>query len=251
MKIIGVIPARYKSSRFPGKPLADICGKPMVWWVYHQALQVKELDEIVVATDDERIADVCKEYNMNVVMTSESHPSGTDRVAEVSEKVDGDLYVVVMGDEPMIAPDNIISMIKGMTEGKKYDAGMLCTKFKNGVDVINSSTIKLATNDENELIFMSRLPIPFPKASLNYDHLKNVGVWAFTKDALDFFKSTPKGKLESIEDTEMLRLLEHHKLVKVVEVKTESMSIDTRKDLDRIRNLVEQKIKNNELGIEL
>lgn len=251
MKIIGVIPARYKSSRFPGKPLADICGKPMIWWVYQQAKQVKELNHIVVATDDERIADICESYDMNIVMTSENHLSGTDRVAEVSEKIDGDLYIVIMGDEPMITPDNIRSMIKGMTEGKRYDAGMLCTKFKNSVDVINSSTLKLAVNNENELIFMSRLPIPFPKASLHYDHLKNVGVWAFTKDALDFFKATPKGKLESIEDTEMLRLLENHKLIKVVEVNTESMSIDTHKDLDRIRDLIELKIKNRELNLEL
>ncbi|MCM1523298.1 MAG: 3-deoxy-manno-octulosonate cytidylyltransferase [Ruminococcus sp.] len=233
MKIIGVIPARYKSSRFPGKPLSDICGKPMIWWVYQQCRKVEEFDEIYVATDDERIKSVCDKEGLGVIMTSEKHLTGTDRVAEVSQKTDGDLYVVVMGDEPLISPDNIRAMISGMFGG--YDAGMLCTKFKNGVDLINNSTIKLAVNDRNELIYMSRLPIPFPKAVLGYSHYKNVGVYAFTNKALDFFRSTPRGRLEAIEDMEMLRLLENHKLVKVVEVETESMSVDTQKDLERIR----------------
>ena len=247
MKIIGVIPARQESSRFPGKPLADICGKPMVWWVYMQAAQVEEFDEVIVATDDENIFNVCKSLGINVLMTSKHHPTGTDRTVEVSEKIKGDLYIVVMGDEPLISPDNIRAMLYAMLSDKKYDAGMLCTKFKNGVDVINTSTIKLAVNNQSELIYMSRLPIPFPKSSLNYNHYKNVGVYAYTKNTLNFFRNTARGKLEEIEDMEMLRMLEHHKLVKVVEVTTESMSIDTPKDLARIRVIAADKIKRREL----
>jgi len=246
MKIIAVIPARYKSSRFPGKALADICGKPMIWWVYNQAIQVKEFDEIIVATDDDRIKDVCENFDLKVIMTSEECPTGTDRVVEVSEKIDGDIYIVIMGDEPLISPEDIKAMISGMTSGAHYDAGMLCTKFKNGVDLINDSTIKLVFNNENELVYMSRLPIPFPKAEMDYDHYKNVGVYAFTKDALTFFKTHERGRLEKIEDMEMLRMLENHKLVKVVEVDTESMSVDTYKDLYRIRKQAEEMIKNNE-----
>lgn len=238
MRIIGVIPARYKSSRFPGKPLADICGKPMIWWVYRQCLKVKDFDEVYVATDDERIRLACETDGINVIMTSDKHPTGTDRTAEVSDKIKGDLYVVVMGDEPLISPDNIEAMIEAMRYDSKYEAGMLCTKFKNGVDLINDSTIKLALNDKNELIYMSRLPVPFPKGSLKYDHYKNVGVYAFTKNGLDFFRNTPRGRLESIEDMEMMRMLENHKLVKVVEVETEAMSVDTTKDLARIRSLI-------------
>lgn len=238
MKIIGVIPARYKSSRFPGKPLADICGKPMIWWVYQQCLKVKNFNEVYVATDDERIKSVCEMENINVIMTSDKHQTGTDRTVEVSDKIEGDLYVVVMGDEPLISPDNIEAMITAMRYDTKYDAGMLCTKFKNGVDLINDSTIKLALNDKMELIYMSRLPVPFPKSSIKYDHYKNVGVYAFTKTGLDFYRSTKRGRLESIEDMEMMRMLENHKLVKVVEVETESMSVDTTKDLERIRTLV-------------
>lgn len=240
MKIIGVIPARYKSSRFPGKALADICGKPMLWWVYNQAIQVKEFDEIIVATDDVRIEKVMKELDIDVMMTSEECPTGTDRVVEVSEKIDGDIYVVIMGDEPLISPEDIRAMIKAMVSDAHYDAGMLCTKFKNGVDLINDSTIKLVFNDENELIYMSRLPIPFPKAEIDYNHYKNVGVYAFTKEALEFFKTHKRGRLEKIEDMEMLRMLENHKRVKVVEVDTQSMSVDTYKDLYRIRKQVEE-----------
>ena len=237
MKIIGVIPARYESSRFPGKPLADICGKPMIWWVYNQALKVKSFDKVYVATDDERIESVCKKQGINVVMTSDKHQSGTDRTAEVAEKVEGDLFVIVMGDEPLISPDNIQAIIDEMSKGG-YDAGMLCTKFKTGVDLVNTTTLKLALNDKNELIFISRLPVPYPKAVLGYEHYKNVGVWAFTRETLEFFKNTPRGRLEKIEDTEMLRMLENHKLVKAVEVETESMSVDTPKDLERIINVV-------------
>lgn len=238
MKIIGVIPARYKSSRFPGKPLADICGKPMIWWVYNQAVKVKEFDSVYVATDDEKIISACEQLDINVIMTSDKHPTGTDRVAEVAEKIPADLYVVIMGDEPLISPDNIYAMIKAMSENKKYDAGMLCVKFKNGVDLVNTTTIKLALNYNNELIYMSRLPIPFPKAELDYSNYKNVGVYAFSRDALDFYRNTERGRLEKIEDMEMLRMLENHKLVKVVEVETESMSVDTYKDLERICKIV-------------
>lgn len=245
MRIVGVIPARYKSSRFPGKSLADICGKPMIWWVYQQAVKVNDLNNVYVATDDERIEQACKSYNIPVIMTSDKHPTGTDRVVEVSEKVIADLYVVIMGDEPLISPDNICAMINGMKNAPQYSAGMLCTKFKNGVDLINNSTIKLAINDNSELVYMSRVPIPFPKAELDYCHYKNVGVYSFTKEGLDFFKNTNRGRLEKIEDMEMLRMLENHKLVKVVEVETESMSVDTYKDLERIRYVAKKYINDN------
>lgn len=248
MKIVGVIPARYKSSRFPGKPLADICGKPMIWWVYHRCKKVEEFDEVYVATDDERIKSVCEAEEIKVVMTSEQHKTGTDRVAEVAEKIYGDLFVIVMGDEPLVSPDNIRALISAMKKDTKYDGGMLCEKFKSTVDVINSTTIKLAINSNKELIYMSRLPIPFPKAFLNYDHYKNVGVYAFTNKVLKQFNETARGPLEEAEDCEMLRLLENHKLVKVVEIESSSMSVDTEKDLVRIRKVIEKEISLNEMG---
>ena len=129
MKIIGVIPARYRSSRFPGKPLVSICGKPMIYWVYNQACKVKEFDQVYVATDDERIYNTCKEYNMAVIMTSEDCATGSDRVAEVSTKVEGDLFVNIQGDEPVIEPEMIRQVISIFTEDETVYFGSL-KKYK-------------------------------------------------------------------------------------------------------------------------
>ena len=234
MKVIGVIPARYNSSRFPGKPLTDICGKPMIWWVYQQAKLVTELDEIYVATEEQKVVDVCKKYSMKVMLTSEEHPTGTDRVGEVAENTDGDYYVVIFGDEPLIQADNIRKLINMMIDNPNADAGMLATRFKDPVDVVNNTTVKLALNDNGELIFMSRSPIPYPKNVLNYDYHKHVGVYIFTREALLFYHSTPRGRLELIEDNELIRLLEHHMIIKTLLIETDAMSVDTEKDKQRI-----------------
>ncbi len=243
MKIIGVIPARYKSSRFPGKPLADICGKPMIWWVYQQAKKVKEFSEVYVATESEIVKDACEKLNINVVMTADTHPTGTDRVGEVAQKIPADLYVIWMGDEPLIKSENVSELISVFKQQHGVSACMLTTKFHNPVDVVNTTTIKLAVNNNNDLIFMSRSPIPFPKAALDFEYKKNMGAYAMTKEALDFFLKTPVGAIERAEEIELLRLLENHKLVKVVEVDSDSMSVDTQKDLMRISAIIKEKGK--------
>lgn len=235
MKIIAVIPARYKSSRFPGKPLADINGKPMIWWVYKEALKVKRYNKVIVATESDLIVDKCKELGIEVVKTSDKCLTGTDRVAEVAKKIKGDLYVVVMGDEPLMTYQEENKLIDGILKHKDADAYMLCTKFKNPVDVVNTTTIKLALNDRNYLIYMSRSPIPFPKDELGYDMYKNVGCYAFKKDALNYFAKTKAGRLERAEGLEMIRFLENHKKVYTVYVDSKSMSVDTYKDLNRIK----------------
>lgn len=242
MKVVGVIPARYGSGRYEGKPLADINGKPMVWWVYQQAKKADELSEVYVATDDERIESVCKQFGMNVVITSVLHPTGTDRVCEVAHKVDADIYAVVMGDEPLILPEDINAIVKKMKDNSNYDAGLLAKKYTNPVDIVNPTTIKLALNDKDELIYMSRVAIPFPKARLDYSYYKNIGVYVFTKKTLEFFESTPMGRLESIEDMEMLRMLENHKMVTVQEIESDSFSVDTPKDLERIKEIMKNRV---------
>ena len=241
MKIVGVIPARYGSGRYEGKPLADIHGKPMVWWVYQQAIKASELSDVYVATDDERIETVCKELGMNVVMTSKLHPTGTDRVCEVAKKIEADIYAVVMGDEPLILPEDINAIVLKMKNNNNYDAGLLAKKYTNPVDIVNPTTIKLALNDKDELIYMSRVAIPFPKARIDYDYYKNIGVYVFTKQALEFFEKTPIGRLESIEDMEMLRMLENHKMVVVKEIESDSFSVDTPKDLERIKQIMTER----------
>lgn len=242
MNIVAVIPARYKSSRYEGKPLADICGKPMIWWVYQEAKKVKQYNKVIVATEDSRIVEVCLHYGIEVILTSDKHPTGTDRVAEVSRKISADYYVVVMGDEPLITSKDQEQLILATQNSTDADAIMLTEKFIDPVDVVNSTTIKLAINDKNELIFMSRSPIPYPKANLGYPFYKNVGCYALKKDVLEYFLHTKPGNIEKAEDIELLRLLENRKKVKTVLINSYSMSVDTPKDLERIKKIIAERI---------
>jgi 3-deoxy-manno-octulosonate cytidylyltransferase (CMP-KDO synthetase) len=241
MKTVAVIPARFASGRFPGKPLANICGKPMVWYAWNAACRAENIDSVYVATDDERIADVCYEFGAEVVMTSTAHPCATDRLAEVSEKISADLYVNVLGDEPLVVPADISLAVKAFSDKQDTSdiyAVYLCEKYRYPVDAVNPTTIKYALNDRNEIIYMSRSVIPFPHSRIDYDLYKHVGVYVYAKKALDFFKDTSQGKLESIESIEQLRLLENRKLIKAAVTDNFSMSVDTPKDLERIRKIV-------------
>lgn len=241
MKIIGVIPARYQSSRFPGKPLADICGKPMIWWVYQQVSKVKELSEIYVATDDERIKIVCEEYGMNVVMTRNDHTTHVHRIHEVSENILADYYLVICGDEPLIDPETIRAALPQTNNDSMYIGG-LCRYFTDPAQVFDPSNIKVVTNDENECILLSRSPIPFPYKTVLFKYKKVVGVECYNKKALDFFVSTPKGFLEQIEDVTLQRFLENKIHIKYNLVNSESLSVDTPRDLEVVINT----IKNNQ-----
>ncbi len=240
MKIIGIIPARYNSSRFPGKPLADICDKPMIWWVYHNMLGLRNVDELYVATDDERIADTCKHYSIPFVMTSSSHETGSDRLVEVADKISADLYVVVLGDEPLIVSEDVNMLIDEAIK-TDYDAYMLVKKFENPVDVVNSTTIKMALNDDNEVIFMSRATIPYPKGKLDYDFYKHVGAYVYRRRGVEGYREHKKSRIERIEDLEMLRLIEKHYLIKAIETNNFSISVDTKKDLERVNKIIREK----------
>lgn len=243
MKVIGVIPARYKSSRFPGKPLADICGKPMVWWVYNEAKKVSMFDEVIVATESQIIVDACQKLGMNVMMTSDKHLTGTDRVAEVAQKIEAELYVIIMGDEPLISAADMERLILSISEAEDADAIMLTEQFRQPIDAVNATTIKLAINARGYLIFMSRSVIPYPKEALGYELYKNVGCYALRKEALDFFLQTKPGNIERAEGIELLRLLENHRKVLTVEIDSESMAVDTQKDLERIQRVIGQRLE--------
>ncbi len=242
MKIVAVIPARYKSSRFEGKPLADILGKPMIWWVYQQIKKSDKIDEIYVATDDVRIENTCKKFDMNVIMTSDKHEMMLERIWEVSEKVKADIYVSVAGDEPLIEPDNINKVLEGFKDNK-IDVVNLKTKINNPVDIVNWTTMKVVTNDLGFAVFASRSPIPYPKATTNITYYKHMGTYALKKSALDFFKNTKRGILESIEDFDLLRFIEHGKNVKIEEVQSSTISVDTPKDLKRVINIIKEREK--------
>jgi len=240
MKVVGVIPARYSSSRFPGKPLADICGKPMIWWVYNQAKKVDELNEVYVATDDSRIENVCKHYNMNVIMTSDNIKTSTERLHYVSKIITADVYICINGDEPLIDPSIIEKIIPSNLD--EFYVSNLMSIIKSPVDLIDNTNIKVVTDYKYFALFMSRNPIPYPKASLNIDYYKHLGVLAYSLGALEFFANTQKGKNELVEDINELRFIENGKKLKMIVVESDSLSVDTPKDLDKVRSIIQKKL---------
>lgn len=242
MKIVAIIPARYQSSRFPGKPLADLCGKPMIWWVYNQVKKVSEIDEVYVATDDDRIFSMCEKIGINSIMTDLHHETSTERVNEVAHKVGADLYVVVNGDEPLIDPEIIRAIIPMNKIDTDFYVSNLMTEILHPSEVIDFTNIKVVTDKEGNALFMSRSPIPYPKAFIDYKYYKHVGVLIYSKSALEFFATTPKGYNEKIEDVNELRFIENGKKLKMVEVKAHSLSVDTPKDLEYVRTVIQDMI---------
>ena len=236
MKIVGVIPARYGSSRFPGKPLQDICGKPMLWWVYQQATKVQELQEVYVATDDERILNLCNEYGMKVVMTGE-HSTHIARVHELSTKVDADFYVNVNGDEPLIEPETIRAIIpkEASDEPKVYG---LMKILRDPVELIDPTNIKVACNKEGTALYISRAPIPHPYKTILFEYKKAIGVECWNKAALELFVNSEPGVMETIEDLVALRFFEHGCPMHYTLVESNSLSVDTPKDLEKVRVLM-------------
>lgn len=246
MYIIGVIPARYKSSRFPGKPLADICGKPMIWWVYQQCIKVKELNEVYVATDDIRIKDVCDKYDIKVIMTSDKHLTGTDRLGEVAERIKADLYVNIQGDEPLIEPDTIRKAILPFFDNEKLQVSNLMTKIYNPVDAVNFTVPKVITNKDGIGIYLTRSTAPYPKGSINYEYYKQVCVYGFKPEALRFYceygKTYGKAKIEAIEDIEILRFIENGYKVQYVEVDSDTVAVDTENDLRKVNDIMKERM---------
>lgn len=241
MKTVCVIPARYKSSRFPGKPLADICGKPMIWWVYQQAKKVKEFDEVYVATESDKIERVCKELGINVMLTEDTHPTGTDRIGEVARKIKADLYVNIQGDEPMIEPDVIRQAILPFFNNVDLQVSNLMTKIDNPVDVVNCTVPKVITNKDNVGIYLTRAAAPYPKGSIDYHYYKQVCVYGLKPEALQFFCTNPRGKIEKIEDIEILRFIEAGYKVQYIEVASETVAVDTPKDLEKVNAIMKAK----------
>lgn len=241
MKIIGVMPARYKSSRLPGKPLVDILGKPMIQHVYERAVQSKLLGEVHVATDDQRIYDVCKKGQMNVIMTSDKHPTGTDRVAEVAEKIEGDIYVNIQGDEPMISPASIDIAVKGLQDSESQTVTCLMKKIERTTELLDITVPKVAVNDSFDAVFFSRQAIPHPKRSdAEIDYYKQVCVYAFIRESLLKFKDLPQSRNELIEEIELLRFIDNRIPIRMIEVFEESVAVDVPNDVVTVCNLLKK-----------
>lgn len=246
MKIIAVIPARYESSRFAGKPLAEICGKLMIQRVYERAKQVKEFTEVYVATDDQRIYDACEERGIKTIMTSTTHRTGTDRIGEVAEKISADLYVNIQGDEPLIEPDTIRQAIIPFLDGNIKDLQVtnLMTEIHEPVDLINFTVPKVLAAKDGRGVYLTRSAAPFPKGSIGAKYYKQVCVYGFTPEALRFYcdygKKYGKAKIEAVEDIEILRFIENGYRVQYIEVDSDTIAVDTPNDLERVREYVKE-----------
>jgi len=227
--ILGVIPARWASTRFPGKPLADIHGKPMIWHVYQRCQEAGCLDRILVATDDDRILDACRSYQIEAMMTG-THPTGTDRVAEVARSVKADLYVNVQGDEPFVAPEAIRTVVAfAKNEPMPVNA---CAKITDADDLVDVNVPMVVVTADWTALYLSRSAIPYPKTR-GGQYLKQVCVYAFQASDLDWFSRQAQGPVERAEGIELLRFLEHRRDVRMVEVEPSPLSVDTPEDLAR------------------
>ncbi len=242
MKIIGVIPARYQSGRFPGKPLASICGKPMIYRVYHQAMKVAEFDEVYVATDDERIRAACEKYSMKVIMTSSKHQTGSDRVAEVAEKTDGDLYVNVQGDEPIIDPEMIREVISIFQEDETVYFGSLKKEITDWDEISAPSTVKVVTDDKGDAMYFSRSVIPSNlKDGIQAKVFRHVGIYAYKKDFLLKFASMEQTELERGEGIEPLRVMQKGYKMRLKETSYSSIGVDLPEHIALVEKVMQEK----------
>ena len=235
-----VIPARYKSSRLPGKPLIPLAGKPMIIRTCIQCSKVVKKDKIIVATDDERILKVCQKYGFKAIITNKNCLTGTDRVAEIAKKVKANFYINVQGDEPVFNPKDILKLIKTTTKTNK-DVVLGYSEIKNLKDIKNKNKPKIIFDKDKFLIYSSRHPIPFNK---NHSGKFYRGIWAYCypRDKLIIFnKIKKKTSLEAREDIEILRFLEIGIKVKMIKMSDKSISVDVPSDIEKIKVYLKKK----------
>jgi len=247
MKVTAIIPARYDSARFPGKSLADICGKPMIQHVYERTSEVALFQQVIVATDDHRIEQAVLKFGGNVQMTSHDHKTGTDRLAEVAARMEADIIVNVQGDEPLIQPAMIEQAIHPLLDNPDVAIGTLKHKIDHPNDLFNPNIVKVITDIRDRAIYFSRSPIPFIKGMdmhnegfWGFRFYRHIGLYAYRREFLLKFITLPQTPLEIVEGLEQLRALEHGYVIHVVETQCESIGVDTPADLEQILRLLRQ-----------
>jgi 3-deoxy-manno-octulosonate cytidylyltransferase (CMP-KDO synthetase) len=245
MKVVGVIPARYGSTRLPAKPLVDLLGKPMVQHVVERVRAAKMVDLSVVATDDERVASVVRGFGGSVVMTSPEIRSGSDRVAAVAREMDGDIFVNIQGDEPLIAPDMIDQAVRVARDDATVSMGTLIRTLDDPADVMNPSIVKVAVASNGDALYFSRSPIPHmrdeqdPRRWISGGMLfKHIGIYVFRRAFLEVFASLPEGRLEVLEKLEQLRVLEAGYRIRTGVTAFDSVPIDTVEDVEKVKRLM-------------
>lgn len=240
MQVIAVIPARYASTRFPAKPLADIHGKPMLQHVYERSMKATLIDDVIVATDDERIFNAARAFGARVVMTSTKHETGTDRLAEVAETLDSaELIVNVQGDEPMIEPAMIDAAVAPLLAQPDINMGTLMATIDNQADFANPNVVKVVTDKCGSALYFSRAPIPYTRdLEIEQEQVygfKHIGLYVYRRDFLLRYPHLQPTVLERTEKLEQLRVLEHGYRIHVALTEHQSMGVDTPEDLEKVK----------------
>jgi 3-deoxy-manno-octulosonate cytidylyltransferase (CMP-KDO synthetase) len=234
MKVTVIVPARFGSTRFPGKPLANILNKPMIQHVYENVSASTLVDEVIVATDDERIKNVVEGFNGNCFLTSKEHATGTDRIAEVARDLSTDIVVNVQGDEPLISADLIETLVQPFLKDDTLQMATLKTKINNPEDVANPNVVKVITNKDNHSIYFSRSTIPYNRENIAVDYYKHIGVYAYRKSFLFDYINLPESILEKAESLEQLRAIENGHSIYVSEVSNELIGVDVPEDIAKV-----------------
>ncbi|MBB3123048.1 3-deoxy-manno-octulosonate cytidylyltransferase (CMP-KDO synthetase) [Mesoflavibacter sabulilitoris] len=240
MKIIAMIPARYSASRFPGKLMQDLNGKPVITRTYEATVNTNLFDDVLVVTDSQIIYDEIKHIDGNVMMSKKEHQCGSDRIAEAVEDLDVDIVVNVQGDEPFTEVDSLKKLINVFKNdpNKEIDLASLMVHIKDKEEIKNPNTVKVVLDKNNLALYFSRSPIPYPRdENVNVKYYKHKGVYAFRKQALLDFYHFPMLTLEASEKLEQLRYLEYGKKIKMVETNVQGVEIDTPEDLERAKKL--------------
>ncbi len=245
MKVVGVIPSRYGSTRLEGKPLKDICGKPMIQYVYELAQKAKNIDHVVVATDDMRIVSAVEAFGGQARMTSPDHKSGTDRVAEVASQESADIVVNIQGDEPLLDPRMIDEAVNPLLQDKTLMASTLCRQIENENAMHNPNVVKTVFDRNGNALYFSRSLIPYPRNPDGHAVFEHIGIYVFRHEFLMEFVSWPQTSLEMTESLEQLRILEHGIKLKVVATQYEfnGLSVDTQEDLEAVRQIIQSQRK--------
>jgi 3-deoxy-manno-octulosonate cytidylyltransferase (CMP-KDO synthetase) len=244
VKAIGVIPARWGSTRFEGKVLADLMGKPVIQHVWENAKKAKTLDDLVVACDDERIMKVVESFGGKAVYTSVDQPSGTDRLAEVVNPLDVKIAVNIQGDEPLVKSIMIDNLVMALEDEKQAQMATVVKKIEDDSELTNSNVVKVVFDKNGYAIYFSRYAIPYNRTNTPEKdekrpvYYKHIGMYAFTKDFLFTFRNLPKSALENAEKLEQLRVLEYGYRIKIVETKFDTVGVDTHEDLARVKEIM-------------
>ncbi len=244
LNVIGIIPARFASSRLMGKPLADIGGKPMIQHTYESTSKAKLISRVIVAVDDHRVYQAVKKFGGEVIMTPADIATGSDRIAYVASQLStSDIIVNIQGDEPFINGQMIDQAIEPLLFDKSINVSTLAKKISSVSELKSNSVVKVVFDSRNFALYFSRTPIPFVRDANNFlerfqsaDFYKHIGLYVFRTKTLDFFTSLQPTYLEQIEKLEQLRLLENGIKIKIVETEYESLSVDTPDDLEKARS---------------